>query len=38
MLAAENGHKDIVLILTKKGAKLDIVNEVSVYFHTTSPL
>ena len=30
MLAAMNGHKDVVLILTHKGANLDIVNEVSV--------
>ena len=30
MLAAEMGHKDIVLILTKKGAKLDLVNKVSI--------
>ena len=30
MLAAENGHKDVVLTLTQKGADLDIVNEVSV--------
>ena len=30
MLAAMNGHKDVVLILTYKGANLDIVNEVFV--------
>ena len=30
MLAAMNGHKDVVLILTHKGANLDIVNNVSV--------
>ena len=30
MLAAENGHKDIVLTLTQKGADLDVVNKVSV--------
>ena len=30
MLAAMNGHKDVVLILTHKGANLDIVNKVSV--------
>ena len=30
MLAAEKGHKDIVLILTQKGANLDLVNKVSV--------
>ena len=32
MLAAMNGHKD-VLILTQKGANLDLVNEVSVRVH-----
>ena len=33
MLAAKNGHKDVVLILTQKGANLDVVNEVSVNVH-----
>ena len=33
MLAAENGHKDVVLFLTQKGANLDLVNEVSVHVH-----
>ena len=33
MLAAENGHKDVVLTLTQKGADLDLVNEVSVDVH-----
>ena len=33
MLAAENGHKDVVLILTQKGANLDLVNEVSVHVY-----
>ena len=33
MLAAMNGHKDVVLILTHKGANLDIVNEVSVHVY-----
>ena len=33
MLAAGNGHKDVVFILTQKGANLDLVNEVSVYVH-----
>ena len=33
MLAAQNGHKDIVSILTQKGANLDLVNEVSVHVH-----
>ena len=31
ILAAERGHKDIVLILTQKGANLDLVNAVSVH-------
>ena len=30
MLAAK---KDVVLILTQKGANLDVVNEVSVHLH-----
>ena len=30
MLAVENGHKDVVLTLTQKGADLDVVNEVNV--------
>ena len=38
MLAAKKGHKDVVLILTQKGANLDLVNRVSVYVYTTSPL
>ena len=29
MLAAQFGHKDVVFILTKKGANLDLVNAVS---------
>ena len=33
MLAAMNGHKDVVLILTQKGANLNVVNTVSVYVH-----
>ena len=33
MLAAENGHKDVVLILTQKGANLDLVNKVSIHVH-----
>ena len=33
MLAAENGHKDVVLTLTQKGADLDLVNGVSVNVH-----
>ena len=31
MLAAMNGHKDVVLILTQKGANPNVVNIVSVY-------
>ena len=31
MLAAKNRHKDVVLILTQKGANLNIVNRVSVH-------
>ena len=31
MLAVMNGHKDVVLILTQKGANLNVVNKVSVY-------
>ena len=38
MLAAKNGHKDVVLILAQKGANLDLVNSVSVYVYTTSPV
>ena len=34
MLAAMNGHKDVVLILTQKGADLNLVNNVSVHVHT----
>ena len=33
MLAAKNGHKDVVLILAQKGANLDFVNGVSVHVH-----
>ena len=33
MLAAKNGHKDVVLILAQKGANLDFVNRVSVHVH-----
>ena len=36
MLAAKKGYKDIVLILTQKGANLEVVNEVSTYVHTRS--
>ena len=33
MLAAKNGHKNVVSILTQKGANLNVMNEVSVYVH-----
>ena len=35
MLAAKKGYKDVVLILTQKGANLEVVNEVSIYVYTT---
>ena len=31
MLAANNGHKDVILKLTQRGANLDLVNSVSVH-------
>ena len=31
MLAANNGHKDVVLILTQRGASLNLVDAVSVH-------
>ena len=31
MLAAGNGHKDVVLILIQKGANLDLLNKVGVH-------
>ena len=33
MLAAENGHKDVVVFLTQKGADLDLFDKVSVHVH-----
>ena len=33
MLAAMKGHKDVVLILTQKGANLNVINKVSVHVH-----
>ena len=33
MLAAINGHKDVVFILTQRAANLDFVNKVSVHVH-----
>ena len=34
MLAARNGHKDVILTLIQKGANLDLVDTVSVNLHT----
>ena len=31
MLAAFNGHKDVILTLTQSGANLDLVDTVSVH-------
>ena len=31
MSAAKNGHKDVVLILTQRGASLNHVNSISVH-------
>ena len=31
MIAAMKGHKKIILMLTQRGANLDIVNQVSMY-------
>ena len=33
MLAASNGHKDVILTLIQRGANLDLVNAVSVHVH-----
>ena len=33
MLAAKNGHKEVVLILLQKGANPNLVNAVSAYIH-----
>ena len=33
MLAAKNGHKDVVFILTEKRANLNLVDKVSVHLH-----
>ena len=33
MLAAMNGHEDVVFILTQKGANLDLVDKVSDHVH-----
>ena len=34
MLAAKNGHKDVILTLIQKGANVDSVNAVSVHVQT----
>ena len=33
MLAAGNGHRDLILILIQRGANLNLVNAVSVCVH-----
>ena len=33
MLAAHNGHKDVILTLLQRGANLDLVDSVSVHLH-----
>ena len=33
MLAAREGHKDVVLTLAQRGANLDLVDAVSIYVH-----
>ena len=33
MLAALKGHKDVILILTQRGANLDLLDAVSVHVH-----
>ena len=33
MLAASNGHKDVILNLIQRGANLDLVDTVSVHVH-----
>ena len=33
MLAAESGHKDVILLLIKRGANVNLVDAVSVYVH-----
>ena len=38
MLAAKNGHKDVVFILTEKGANLNLVDKVSVHIDMLSKL
>ena len=36
MLAARNGHKDVIWILIERGANLDLVDSVSVYVYYKS--
>ena len=31
MLAADNGHKDVILILIQRGANLDLVDAVNIH-------
>ena len=33
MLAARNGHKDVILTLLQRGAHLDLVKIISVHLH-----
>ena len=33
MLAALKGHKDVILILTQRGANLDLLDAVSIHVH-----
>ena len=33
MLAARNGHKDVILTLLQRGANLDLIDSVSVHVH-----
>ena len=33
MLAARNGHKDVILTLIQRGANLDLVDAVNVHVH-----
>ena len=33
MLAAKNGHKDVILTIIQRGANLDFVDGVSVHVH-----
>ena len=33
MLAADNGHKDVISILIQRGANLNVIDSVSLYVH-----